>query len=268
MSPVTIKVNVDQTFHLEPFASRNVKIKIPITAPFTYERVVAGIVAVTKFESDDIECVIERRGQSRILRDVFPQLVQKYTNWANFAAVPFVVTIKNKQNVDILCADTADVFGAVAGISTFHAFNTRAEACRAGVHRSAQAGIVGTKEDGCYSVALSGFYSTDIDNGNKIEYTANTGNNFDNNYPTQQTRDQYPSTKFESLVTSCNTQKPIRLLRGYKLKSKFAPKRGYRYDGLYRVTGFRADREPAAGLKVYIFNLERIADQPDLVAKA
>ena len=38
-----------------------------------------------------------------------------------------------------------------------------------------------------------------------------------------------------ALKISVDTGKPVRVLRGYKLKSPFAPESGYRYDGLYKV---------------------------------
>ena len=39
-----------------------------------------------------------------------------------------------------------------------------------------------------------------------------------------------------SLLRSVETKKPIRVLRGFKGKSAFAPEEGYRYDGLYIAT--------------------------------
>lgn len=34
---------------------------------------------------------------------------------------------------------------------------------------------------------------------------------------------------------SAQTKKPVRVVRGYKSSSDFAPVEGYRYDGLYTV---------------------------------
>lgn len=34
---------------------------------------------------------------------------------------------------------------------------------------------------------------------------------------------------------SAETKNPVRVIRGYKLKSPYAPAEGYRYDGLYVV---------------------------------
>lgn len=38
-----------------------------------------------------------------------------------------------------------------------------------------------------------------------------------------------------TLQVSMETKKPIRVIRGYKLHSRYAPLEGYRYDGLYTV---------------------------------
>jgi hypothetical protein len=39
----------------------------------------------------------------------------------------------------------------------------------------------------------------------------------------------------KTLKASAETKNPIRVIRGYKLPGVYAPKEGYRYDGLYRV---------------------------------
>lgn len=39
---------------------------------------------------------------------------------------------------------------------------------------------------------------------------------------------------------SCETKNPVRVIRGYKLHSGYAPAEGYRYDGLYTVEQVRA----------------------------
>lgn len=38
---------------------------------------------------------------------------------------------------------------------------------------------------------------------------------------------------------SVETQNPVRVIRGFKLKSQYAPREGYRYDGLYTVEKVR-----------------------------
>lgn len=39
-----------------------------------------------------------------------------------------------------------------------------------------------------------------------------------------------------ALSQSVKTGNPVRVIRGYKLPTVFAPESGYRYDGLYTVT--------------------------------
>lgn len=39
-----------------------------------------------------------------------------------------------------------------------------------------------------------------------------------------------------TLKASVDTGNPVRVIRGFKLKSVYAPSTGYRYDGLYHVT--------------------------------
>ena len=55
-----------------------------------------------------------------------------------------------------------------------------------------------------------------------------------------QTCDQnWENTRNASLRLSARTKKPVRVVRGYKSSSDFAPVRGYRYDGLYEVDQVR-----------------------------
>lgn len=42
-----------------------------------------------------------------------------------------------------------------------------------------------------------------------------------------------------SVQRSAETRKPVRVTRGYKIRSNFAPDEGYRYDGLYVVEQVR-----------------------------
>ncbi|EKM61020.1 uncharacterized protein PHACADRAFT_247318 [Phanerochaete carnosa HHB-10118-sp] len=69
----------------------------------------------------------------------------------------------------------------------------------------------------------------------------------------------------KALLKSVETKKPIRVIRGYKLESKYAPLEGYRYDGLYTVE--KAWREKGLNPKGYLvckFIFKRIEGQPPL----
>jgi hypothetical protein len=67
-------------------------------------------------------------------------------------------------------------------------------------------------------------------------------------------------------MASAENKVPVRVLRGYKLRGKWAPMSGYRYDGLYEVCkGWVATG--ASGFKVYKFAFKRIDGQPPINLK-
>ncbi|THH15984.1 hypothetical protein EW146_g4588 [Bondarzewia mesenterica] len=109
------------------------------------------------------------------------------------------------------------VFGSIPGVPV-----GTWEACSAdSIHAPWVAGISGSS-DGAYSIALSGGYEDDVDLGYAFTFTGSGGRDL-------------KGTKNSPKNTSCDTRKPVRVIRGYKLKSPFAPLEGYRYDGLYVV---------------------------------
>ncbi|ESO82556.1 hypothetical protein LOTGIDRAFT_134399, partial [Lottia gigantea] len=128
-------------------------------------------------------------------------------------------------------------------------------------------GIHASGDDGAYSIALSGGYEDDIDLGECFTYTGEGGrdlkgtvNKPKNLRTAPQSKDQTLTRGNLALSISCDTKNPIRVIRGYKLKSQFAPDEGYRYDGLYTVekcwftTGM-------SGFGVWKFALQRCQDQ-------
>lgn len=62
------------------------------------------------------------------------------------------------------------------------------------------------------------------------------------------------------LVLSCHNQVPVRLIRGYNLANSFAPKTGYRYDGLYLVISYWFVETQSSG-KTLRFALARLDHQ-------
>jgi len=58
------------------------------------------------------------------------------------------------------------------------------------------------------------------------------------------------SNSCSALKQSCVRGLPVRVLRGYQVKSAFAPAEGYRYDGLYYVARYWEGSD--AGFKVGI----------------
>lgn len=114
-------------------------------------------------------------------------------------------------------------------------FSSRRLAHEAGVHRPIQGGICGTKARGAESIVLSGGYKDDEDYGDVIVYTGHGGQDGSGNQISDQTLDDAGNA---ALVTSYLEGLPVRVLRGAHKGSKYAPKAGYRYDGLFRVTSY------------------------------
>ncbi|KOC62522.1 E3 ubiquitin-protein ligase UHRF2 [Habropoda laboriosa] len=64
----------------------------------------------------------------------------------------------------------------------------------------------------------------------------------------------------DPLINNYENQIPVRLIRSYNLLNQFAPKTGYRYDGLYIVTNFWIGIN-SDSVKNYKFALLRLSDQ-------
>ncbi|GJJ09637.1 hypothetical protein Clacol_003861 [Clathrus columnatus] len=133
--------------------------------------------------------------------------------------------------------------------------NTEAECSTDAIHAPFVAGIAGSAQDGAYSVALSGGYEDDVDLGYAFTYTGSGGRNL-------------KGTKDKPKNRSVETRRPVRVVRGYKLDSEFAPAHGYRYDGLYTVEKAWLERGlNAHGYKVCKFAFKRLPGQPPLPRK-
>lgn len=159
-------------------------------------------------------------------------------------------------------------FGAIPGIPVGTIWKTRMACCHDGVHRQTVAGISYRTEVGCYSLALSGGYPDDVDHGESFTYTGSGGRDLKgtaacpkNLRTAEQTFDQTLERGNLALVKSFETQKPIRVIRGYKLDSPFAPEEGYRYDGCYKVVKYWK-ATGLSGFKVYKYALTRCDDDP------
>ncbi|KAK7107051.1 E3 ubiquitin-protein ligase UHRF1-like [Littorina saxatilis] len=75
-----------------------------------------------------------------------------------------------------------------------------------------------------------------------------------------QSKDQDLTRGNLALSRSVETGNPVRVIRGYKLRSPFAPEEGYRYDGLYTVKKFWFTKG-MSGFGVYKFALQRCPGQ-------
>ncbi|PVG02565.1 hypothetical protein CPB86DRAFT_780517 [Serendipita vermifera] len=164
-------------------------------------------------------------------------------------------------------------FGAIPGIEVGTWWETRAQCSNDAIHAPFVAGIFGSSTEGAYSVALSGGYDDDVDLGYAFTYTGSggrdlkgTAKNPKNLRTAPQSSDQTFDNPFNAaLKVSSQTKKPVRVIRGYKLKSKYAPETGYRYDGLYVVEKAWMDvgMNPQ-GYKVVKFAFKRLPGQPPI----
>ncbi|KAG9083232.1 hypothetical protein FS749_006204 [Ceratobasidium sp. UAMH 11750] len=163
-------------------------------------------------------------------------------------------------------------FGLIPGVHIGTWWETRAECSSAAIHAPFVAGIAGGPK-GAYSVALSGGYDDDVDMGEAFTYTGSGGRDLKGtkaNPKNLRTAPQSSHQTFEnsfnkSLLISSQTKKPVRVIRGFKLPSKYAPKSGYRYDGIYVVE--KAWIEPGNNpgrFDVCKFAFRRVPGQPKI----
>lgn len=128
-----------------------------------------------------------------------------------------------------------------------------------GAHGVSQGGISGNKETGAYSIVVSGQYDDlDQDSGDILYYSGS--NSHDNEDP----RGPPPSTQGTlALQASLASENPVRVLRSSSCKSIYAPKDGFRYDGLYKVVSTRYPTNMKGG-KYEQFKLVRLEGQPPI----
>ncbi|XP_033109775.1 E3 ubiquitin-protein ligase ORTHRUS 2-like [Anneissia japonica] len=158
-------------------------------------------------------------------------------------------------------------FGVIPGVEVGTWWWSRMECSAAGIHRPTVAGIHGNEQEGCYSLALSGGYEDDVDLGDCFTYTGSGGrdlkgtkSNPKNLRTAPQSKDQTLTRVNLALSRNAENGRPVRVIRGYKLDSPFAPDDGYRYDGLYKVEKYWFTTG-LSGFGVFKYALRRIEDQ-------
>jgi putative restriction endonuclease len=121
-------------------------------------------------------------------------------------------------------------------------------------------GISYTSDGIAESVVVSGGYKDDEDFGDRIIYTGHGGQDAPGG---RQIIDQKMERGNKALANSQLNRTPVRLIRGSGGDPKFSPKSGYRYEGLYQVTGhwFETSRD---GPLVIRFELIQIAGPPPI----
>jgi putative restriction endonuclease len=146
-------------------------------------------------------------------------------------------------------------FGHIPGYPEGSCFGTRLELSHTGLHRPLVAGISGSGRTGATSVVLAGGYEDTEDFGNEILYTGHGGRDPETGHQvTQQTLTR------GNLALACNKsyELPVRVIRGAREKSLYAPVAGYRYDGLYSVNGYWRE-VGKAGWYIWRFQLVKMA---------
>lgn len=147
-------------------------------------------------------------------------------------------------------------FGPIPTIHEGYIFSNRLELSISGVHRPRQAGICGSQKLGAESIVLSGGYEDDEDKGDIIIYTGHGGRDLNTG---KQVAHQELIRQNLALALSCQKGLPVRVIRGARQDSIYAPKEGYRYDGLYRVDNYWRERG-RSGYYVWRFRLVKIRD--------
>jgi putative restriction endonuclease len=150
------------------------------------------------------------------------------------------------------------VFGHIPGYPEGSRFEARAELSEAGVHRPLIAGISGSEREGADSIVLSGGYEDDEDLGDEIVYTGHGGRDAESG---RQVAHQRLTRGNLALAHSSMEGLPVRVVRGASLDSIYAPRSGYRYDGLYLVDDYWQE-EGKSGFRVWRYKLIKLPSVP------
>ncbi|PPQ64435.1 hypothetical protein CVT26_002142 [Gymnopilus dilepis] len=159
-------------------------------------------------------------------------------------------------------------YGHIPGIEVGTWWETRMGCSKDAVHAPPVGGISGGPQ-GAYSIALSGGYEDDVDLGYAFTYTGSGTSSVQLRTAPQSSDQTFENNFNRMLLRSTQNKKPVRVIRGYKLKSKYAPSEGYRYDGLYTVE--KAWMEKGLNPKGYLvckFAFKRVPEQPPLQIRA
>jgi putative restriction endonuclease len=150
---------------------------------------------------------------------------------------------------------SARTFGHIPGYPEGSCFGTRLELSHIGMHRPLVAGISGSGRLGANSVVLAGGYEDTEDWGDEILYTGHGGRD-------PETGRQVTNQRLTrgNLALACNKSYglPVRVIRGARERSPYAPLAGYRYDGLYSVDAYWRE-VGKAGWDIWRFRLLKIA---------
>ena len=130
------------------------------------------------------------------------------------------------------------------------------------MHRQRNVGMVGGAKNGTESIVLNGGYPDDRDYGDGVVYTGFGGRRARG----RQVKDQEWIGANEGMRVNIAEGLPVRVIRGPKGEPAFAPRTGYRYDGLYTVE--RAWEQSGEGCRMCRFRLIVVDDTPTAVTDA
>ncbi len=167
---------------------------------------------------------------------------------------------------------TERVIGYVEGVGPGAYFPRRREIFDAKLHSDLQRGISRFKDrDGRWvsdAIVLNGGYADDADDWYTVLYTGAS--------PDKEKYQEAGETKLRcsqsweyadnaALQLSYERGHLVRVFRGYEGDKRYSPGKGYRYDGLYEITGIRTatSKYPApdgSEVKICQFDLERLPD--------
>ncbi|PON17597.1 hypothetical protein C2W62_12435 [Candidatus Entotheonella serta] len=147
-------------------------------------------------------------------------------------------------------------FGHLPDYPVGYHFASRVALSRAGVHGPRIAGIAGSGRLGARSVVLSGGYEDTQDFGDVILYTGHGGRDATTGH---QIAHQTLTRGNLALAVNCAQDLPVRVIRGARLESPYAPPAGYRYDGLYRVTDYWREIG-SSGFYIWRFRLHKLPE--------
>ena len=154
------------------------------------------------------------------------------------------------------------IFGEIEGVEVGDTFATRKDLAASGVHIPPQAGTSYSQTEGADSIVVSGGYEDDEDFGRTIIYTGHGGNNPSTG---RQIADQEFTRGNRALALNKSEGLPVRVVRGATGRSRYAPKKGYRYDGLFFVDDYWHDLGKS-GHKIYRYRL--IQEEPRTLEQA
>lgn len=165
-----------------------------------------------------------------------------------------------KQTHHRLCShrpapESKPIIGQIPAYPVGSCFASRAELVRAGVHGARIAGIAGSGRTGARSVVLNGAYEDTEDLGETILYTGHGGREPETG---QQVAHQTLTRGNLALALNAETGLPVRVIRGARHPSPYAPLAGYRYDGLYRVETYWCETGKS-GFKIWRYRLRQLS---------